>query len=137
VSESDLLDRLLDGVVIQGNCWEWGRSRDAHGYGRLSVNGGPQLTHRLMADAIGLGGDGPDVLHSCDNPPCLNPGHLRRGTMKDNMRDASRKRRFSNQRKTHCPSGHPYSGENLYIDHGRRRCLVCKRATGRKWWAGR
>jgi hypothetical protein len=27
------------------------------------------------------------VLHSCDNPPCCNPRHLREGTMADNMKD--------------------------------------------------
>lgn len=33
-----------------------------------------------------------------------------------------------NVTKTHCPNGHPYSGENLYIDpKGNRRCRACKK----------
>lgn len=28
-----------------------------------------------------------DALHSCDNPPCINPNHIRPGTHSDNMRD--------------------------------------------------
>lgn len=32
--------------------------------------------------------------------------------------------------KTHCPKGHPYSGENLYINpQGQRICKTCRDAT--------
>lgn len=33
-----------------------------------------------------------------------------------------------NKPKTHCPHGHPYSGNNLRINkYGQRRCIVCAR----------
>jgi hypothetical protein len=38
----------------------------------------------------------------------------------------------SRPRKTHCPKGHPYAGENLYIDpKGNKRCRECKRLARR------
>lgn len=37
--------------------------------------------------------------------------------------------------KTHCPQGHPYSGENLYINpNGNRVCRECARAATMRWY---
>jgi len=37
----------------------------------------------------------------------------------------------NNKKKTHCKRGHPFSGDNLAIDHrGHRYCKTCKRASG-------
>ncbi len=34
--------------------------------------------------------------HTCDNPPCCNPEHLRGGTQRQNMNDARRRGRLNN-----------------------------------------
>jgi hypothetical protein len=129
-------DRLLAGLLVEGWCWVWTRCRDHAGYGMMRVGPGrPKRVHRLMADLVGLPGDGPFVLHHCDNPPCFNPAHLFRGTRSDNMRDAVAKGRLlsvvarRNRDKTHCMRWHPLAGENLYASlRGTRRCRACEAA---------
>lgn len=76
--------------VLQSGCWEW-KGRRMGGYGVL---GHTKLAHRISwehhRDKIP---EGMNVLHHCDNPPCVNPDHLFIGTLGDNNRDRSQKGR--------------------------------------------
>jgi len=68
-------------------CWEWHLRLLSDGYGQVMYEGVMWRAHRL---ALVLDGDDPTgslVLHSCDNPPCVNPDHLRIGTHVDNHND--------------------------------------------------
>lgn len=38
---------------------------------------------------------------------------------------------------THCPQGHPYAGDNVFIEGTARRCRICRRASARKAEAAR
>ena len=71
-------------------------SKNKDGYGRFLFDGKARLAHRvsaLLAGIISDISDGSVVCHSCDNPSCVNPDHLWRGSQADNMRDMERKGR--------------------------------------------
>ncbi len=69
-------------------CWPWQRAKSPQGYGSLWQSGTTVEAHRVAYElARGPIPDGMIVLHSCDNPSCCNPAHLRLGTYKDNSED--------------------------------------------------
>jgi hypothetical protein len=49
----------------------------------------------------GKPGEGMDILHKCDNPPCINIDHLFEGTPKDNIHDMIAKGRHNFQKLKH------------------------------------
>lgn len=102
IKESDL-QRFWSKVAITANdnfCWNWnGTNRDSKKpYGRMIFmkNGKPNLysTHRVSYK-INYGIDPKEfhVLHTCDNPKCVNPKHLFLGTNADNVKDKVSKKR--------------------------------------------
>jgi hypothetical protein len=76
-------------------CWPWQGRRMPHGYGTLHHPGRrTSYAHRVAWEFTnGAIPDGLIVMHTCDNPPCANPRHLRVGTMRDNMQDREAKGR--------------------------------------------
>ena len=77
-------------------CWIWKGGRVKTGYGRFYVNGKHIYAHRYSYE-IHIGKIPPNkiVLHSCDNPPCVNPKHLSLGSHQDNSFDMVKKTRQS------------------------------------------
>lgn len=94
------LERLMmftDTSAGPKGCWEWQRGRDQCGYGTLNVRGlNSNRTHRISYQLhFGPIPPGMEVLHKCDNPPCVNPAHLELGTHAENMRQMSERKRAS------------------------------------------
>ena len=72
------------------DCWEWQGYVNIYrnGYGIFNVNGMAVSTHRFSWELHnGEIPIGKHILHSCHNPPCVNPSHLRVGDHVENMLD--------------------------------------------------
>lgn len=88
-------------VVATSGCHEYTGSRSPRGYGQVYRGRGkrPYHAHRLAWElAHGPIPAGMHILHTCDNPPCVNPAHLSLGTHADNMADMARKGRAGDRR---------------------------------------
>lgn len=74
-------------------CWPWTGKRQRQGYGRLGVGAEKQIGAHRLSYQIATGKNPPVVMHTCDHPWCVNPAHLRGGTMAENMADMREKGR--------------------------------------------
>ncbi len=87
---------VFDSRYTKGDgCWLWHGTKNGYGYGVFLLPGEvPVRAHRYAYERVhGPIPDGLVVMHSCDNPPCVNPAHLSLGTRDDNNKDMQRKRR--------------------------------------------
>jgi len=125
--KTEVIERFIRKFRITETCWEWEAGKDRNGYGRFGIERKNRLAHRICYEL--LIGKIPDTLgldHLCRNPSCVNPAHLEPVTHRENVL-----RGFGasaiNAKKTHCPQGHPLSGDNLFVErYGGRRCRLCK-----------
>jgi len=65
--------------------------------------------------------------HVCNNSWCINPEHLVPMTQRQHLQTHGVVGDWGQRFKTHCPAGHPYSGDNLYAYKNERHCKACKK----------
>lgn len=70
---------------VPSGCWEWTASVDGQGYGWFSGLGERKAHRASFVLHKGAIPKGFCVLHSCDNPRCVNPAHLSIGSATRNQ----------------------------------------------------
>lgn len=81
---------LLGTHIPETGCVEWARHRNPSGYGECSFESRRVRVHRLswcFANGVNIRDltPGQCILHSCDNPSCINPKHLSLGSQRENV----------------------------------------------------
>jgi hypothetical protein len=95
-SKTPIADRFWAKVHKTDTCWLWiGTKGRTGGYGSFQIGRQSVLAHRYAYEAtVGPIPDGMNLLHKCDTPACVNPGHLWPGTQQENVLDSVEKGRW-------------------------------------------
>lgn len=135
-SESGLPNYVEEKIARQSNgCWLWKGSLSVDGYGAVRYKKQLWACHRLVY--VLLKGEFDLTLeldhkfsHEGCQRHCVNPDHLEPVTSAENKRRAK-------LRRTHCPNGHEYIEDNIYMSTYRgytcRRCKICVRAASARY----
>lgn len=131
-----ILERLIicEPSVLPTGCWIYPGCDHGNGYRRASLDGWMQYVHRVVyVFFCGAIPDGLELDHLCRNRACANFEHVEPVTRKVNILRGEMDPGAPRRNKTHCPYGHPYSGDNLRLDvRGYRACWTCIRQRRRE-----
>ena len=120
---SPLMARVAKRLEV-GDCWVWTGAIDKRsGYGRIQEDGRTAYVHRsVYEELVGLIPVGMHVDHMCTNRACCNPDHL------DIVPPSLNAARGARAKKSRCPKGHPYEGDNLreYVDKAGYQHRICR-----------
>ena len=103
MARKTLKERFLSKVDKRDSgCWLWTGAVGTAGYGHFAIDSHAVKAHRVAYELFvgeielldGVDSRGTCVMHTCDNPKCVNPEHLVLGTHSDNMADKMMKGRF-------------------------------------------
>lgn len=118
----NLTDRFFAKVNKTDTCWEWTAYTLYNGYGRFSFNSRTEYAHRVSWFIAHGKWPNKHVMHTCDNPACVNPEHLILGNQIENIKDRNKKQRQYSNQKPHCRHGHEF----VLVENGHRIAPTCK-----------
>lgn len=112
-------------------CWLWTGAILKAGYAYFRMHGKARLGHRVAyVHHVGPVPEGLELDHLCRVRRCVNPAHLEPVTHSVNVARGILPGivRARSAAVTHCPKGHAYSPDNVYLDrNGCRMCRECMR----------
>lgn len=82
-------------IKKSASCWVWQGTKNKYGYGIFLLPGEIAVRAHRYAYEFFSGKKIPKgkiIMHSCDNPPCVNPDHLNVATKAKNNADTAIKR---------------------------------------------
>jgi hypothetical protein len=137
MTEREARDLIADlaWTADEAGCWSWNGRLNRAGQPVITVDGDTEIAARFAyriwrEEGHELEGElrpGVPLIHTCGNRLCCCPWHLKPG-----QPGRGSPRGKWNRSKTRCPSGHPYSGDNVRLRRcGRRRCRTCHAAQTR------
>jgi hypothetical protein len=138
------IEKYIEKVPISG-CWIWTGGLKGFGYGNVSIDGKSKRAHRVIYELLRETVPTDKVLdHLCRVRCCVNPDHLEVVTQKINVSRGDFSKRLLNSRNltkrhermranTHCPNGHEYTPDNVYLARGKRECKTCRKNNFIKW----
>jgi hypothetical protein len=95
ITDFRVIEKMFKYTDMRGDneCWNYYNEHPSE-RGRFYYRGKPEYAYRVMY-CIENGPIPPNkvVMHTCDNPMCVNPKHLKLGTHKENIHDAMNKGR--------------------------------------------
>lgn len=91
--------------AIPDACALWPYATDSRGYPKIMRRGAIRYGHRWVAELYHGILPGQVAAHSCDNPRCVNPWHIRATTQADNIAEAWAKGRMTGKGKAPAKRG--------------------------------
>ena len=106
-------------------------TRNTTGYLKVALHAAGRrrdsLVHRLVLEAFeGPCPEGMEACHENGDPHDNVWDNLRWDSRSSNMRDRVRHGTHNMASKTHCPQGHEYTPDNVYLNGGGRFCRTCR-----------
>lgn len=134
---------LQQTVRTAAGCLEWQKSRHPRGYGYVGIDDQKtcKVAHLILEQYVAPRPKGAYCLHSCHNPPCINPEHLRWGDQRANMDDMMRGKRYGpsvklSQAKADEIRARLANGErgcDLAVEYGVKRPAISRIKHGQRW----